>query len=92
MALTENSSGTKSKDIKVKVDTDHQGISQKPKNLRKNTDFAPRSNFTGVFEALTGQTFLVNRYDNFKNMLDNIAIFVRVTNGHEMGMPINSCR
>ena len=92
MALTENSSGTKSKDIKVKVDTDHQGISQKPKNIRKNMDFSPRPNFTGAFEALTGHTFLVNRYDDFKKMLDNIGIFFGVTNGHDMGIPINSCR
>ena len=75
-------------DTKVKVYPE-QGRYQRH-HRRKKPEFTPRPKFSGACRALTGKTFSGSRPDGFKSTLDNIAIYVGATCGHNMGMALKA--
>ena len=85
-AMGTQEKNSKSREAKAKVKKDPGKL--KNQYNRKKPSFAPRLKFDRSCRALTGQTFSENWTDELKATLDNIAIYVGATYGHEMGMTL----
>ena len=81
MGLPENNDNSKETEVKVKTEQEKSHNQKHQKKLA----FTPRTKFVGSCKELMGQNFSGHRPNDFKATLDNIAIYVGDTYGHEMG-------
>ena len=59
-------------------------------NTAGRTHIPPGTKVCRAWRSLTGYNFSINRPDNFKVTLDNIAIYAGAAYDHDMGMTLKT--